>query len=255
MRHSNRSAAILIIAASCLASSSCHSTHASPASSRPAPQAASSAKPSDAPSSVPALSQPSKHPPRDSEFTVYHNPDYGIAFRYPRNYALEEGPQSDADSDDPAFLQAQQELAAEQPGATLIATVAIPDDAYPNTSFQSGSLQFVINPQVTPDACRAFALSADSGLSPTSGSIAIHGIPFDWRLSSSDDAGAYVENVVYAGYSSETCYEFRIEITASNYVDPDSAVKPADIPKILRALEKIVSSFQVHSKPATAPAA
>ena len=244
MRHSNRSAAILIIVASSLAASGCHSTHASPASPRPAPQAASSVKPSGAVSSAPALSQPSKHPPRDSEFTVYHNPDYGIGFRYPRNYALEEGPESD----DRAFLQAQQELDAEQPGATLVAIVAIPDDAYPNTSFQSGSLQFVVNPQVTPDACRTFALSADSGLSPTSGSSAIHGIPFDWRLSSSDGTGTYVENVVYAGYSSETCYEFRIEITASNYVEPDSGVKPADIPKILRALEKIVTSFRLQAK-------
>jgi len=248
--HLGSNPAILIIVLSVLLSglalSGCHTTHAFPhanaAASRPAPPAASSAKPSDAPSSEPIPSHVSKHPARDSEFAVYHNPDYGVSFRYPRNYALEEGPESD----DAAFVQQQQALTAGQPGAILVATVTVPDDAYPNTSFRSGVVQFVVNPAVTPDACRALTLSADSGLSPTSGSVAIHGIPFDWRLSSSTAAGAYVENVEYAGYSGGACYEFLIAISASNYVDPDSEMKPADIPKILRPLEKIVSSFQVH---------
>jgi len=109
-------------------------------------------------------------------------------------------------------------------------------------------VQFVVNPSVTPDACRALTLSADSGLSPTSGSTVIHGILFDWRLHSSETGGAYVENVEYAGYSGGACYEFLIAITASSYVEPDSEERPADIPKILRPLEKIVSSFQVHRK-------
>jgi hypothetical protein len=243
-------AVLIIILLSGLAFAGCHTTHASPhanaAVSHPTPPAASSAKPSAAPSSEPGLSHPSKLPPRDSEFTVYRNPDYGVSFRYPRNYALEEGP----DSDDATFVQQQQELTGSQPGAILVATVTIPDDAYPNTSFQSGTLEFVVNPEVTPDACRALALSADSGLSPTAGSLAIHGIAFDWRLSSSTGAGTYVENVEYAGYSGGACYEFLIEISASSYVEPDSEERPADIPKILRGLEKIVSSFQVHRKPA-----
>jgi len=244
---------IPIIAFSSLAFAGCHTTHASfhpnahsnTAASHPTPPAASSAKPSDAPSSEPIPPHPSKHPPRDSEFTVYHNLDYGVGFRYPRNYALEEGP----DSDDPAFVQQQQELTASQPGAILVATVTVPEDAYPNTSFRSGVVQFVVNPAVTPDACRALTLSADSGLSPTSGSTAIHGILFDWRISSSTAAGAYVENVAYTGYSGGACYEFLIEITASNYVEPDSEERPADIAKILRPLEKIVSSFQVRGAP------
>jgi len=244
-----RCRAIPITLLASVAFAGCHTTHASPhanaAASRPAPPTASSAKPSDAASSAPQPSLPFKHPPRDSEFTVYHNPDYGVTFRYPRNYALEEGP----DSDDAAFVQQQQELTARQPGTILVATVTIPDDAYPNTSFQSGVVQFVVNPSVTPDACRALTLSADSGLSPTSGSTAIHGILFDWRLSSSEAAGTYTENVDYAGYSGGACYEFLIEITASNYVEPGSEMKPADIPKILRPLEKIVSSFQVRGAP------
>src|SRR5215831_5219839 len=48
---------------------------------------------------VPALSPESgrlHHPvrplvARDSSFAVYNNPEYGISFRYPRNYRLEEG--------------------------------------------------------------------------------------------------------------------------------------------------------------------
>jgi hypothetical protein len=88
MRNSRHSAPILImiVLALALAFSGCHTTHASRTS-----LAASPAKPSAASSSAQNLTHPSKHPLRDSEFALYHNPGYGISFRYPRNYSLQEG--------------------------------------------------------------------------------------------------------------------------------------------------------------------
>jgi hypothetical protein len=242
--HRNQLLFILVLV-SAAASSGCRTTQASfrgnAVAAKPAPATASFAKPSAAPSSAPLPPQtPARHPSRESEFAVYHNPDYRISFRYPRNYALVQGPQSGA----PAFLQFQQDLAAEQPGAILVATVLIPEDAYPNTTFRSGSLEFVVHPGVSAEACRSYGTPSESDSPGIAGSLTIRGIPFDWRLRGRAAAGTYFENVEYAGFSGGTCYEFLIEIVESNYVEQDSGIKPADTSRILRPLEKIVLSFQ-----------
>jgi hypothetical protein len=244
MHNMNRFHAILIIAivAFALGCAGCHTSQALPAGSRLSAAAASAQNPYGALTLASGPTQPAKHSPRDSEFAVYRNPDYGISFRYPRYYALVEASQSE----DPGFLRNQQELAATQPGAILVATVLIPDDAYPNTTFRSGSLQFVVHPGSTPEACRAYAAPNDPDLRSAAGSATIHGIPFDWGLIKSAAATSHVENVDYAGFSNGTCYEFLVKVEESNSAEPDSGVKPADTSKILRALEKIVSSFQVR---------
>src|SRR5256714_3967280 len=67
---------------------------------------------------------------RELAISTYNNPGYGVSFRYPRNYTLEEG----SVQEHSYFLKRQEELSIEQPGATLVATVLIPEDAYPNTT-------------------------------------------------------------------------------------------------------------------------
>ena len=124
-----------------------------------------------------------------------------------------------------------------------VATVVIPEDAYPNTSFRSGALEFVVHPNVTLEACHSSISSEVRGLT---GTLAIQGIPFDWRLSREGAEGIYVERAAYAGFSHGSCYEFVLEVVASDNRESDSAVKPADLSKILRPLEKIVLSFELH---------
>ncbi len=211
--------------------SGCHSTHAQDAPSR-----LLAAKSEPAPAPV------AKHSPRDSAFSVYNNPDYGITFRYPRNYSLDEA----LDSEEPSILQAQQELAAQQPGATLVALVSIPPDAYPNTNFRSGTLQLAVNPAVTPEVCRSFVVPLDGTY--TFGTESIQGVNFNWRQRGWASAGTGTLNREYAGFSKGMCYEFSLEIVSGSNPDLDPGVKDADEVKILRRLDKIVSSVQIHSK-------
>src|SRR5271170_7180018 len=82
----------------------------------------------------------SKPAPRESTFATYTNPEYGVAFRYPRNYGLEEGAPEELPG-----VRSEAELQSEQPGAVLVATVVVPEDSYPNTNFAGGSLQFGVN--------------------------------------------------------------------------------------------------------------
>src|SRR5260370_14325270 len=93
-----------------------------------------------------------KHALHDSAFSTYNNPNYGVTFRYPRNYFLDDafGPEN------APILEARQKLAAQQPGATLVATVTIPPDSYPNTTFVNCTLQLIVNTTGTTETCHSF---------------------------------------------------------------------------------------------------
>jgi hypothetical protein len=216
---------------------------------------ASAAQASKLPNSLSAAQKEAtgpKHLSRDSTLAEYHNSDYGFSFRYPRNFALML--QSEANGSDPSVIQSQQDLATSQPGSLLVATVSIPADSYPNTNFRGGTLQLLVNPEATPGICRTFAAPDSNGYGST-GTINVRGINFDWHDRGSAAGGTGHDNREYAGFSAGVCYEFRIELVVSGFIDPDSGVRPADLPKIMVTLEKIVSSFQVHSgsAPAVSP--
>src|SRR5712692_5226770 len=102
-----------------------------------------------------------KSPPRESFLSTYRNPEQGISFRYPRYYALEEGDLEEHSF----FLKRQEDLDIEQPGTRLVATLLIPEDGYPNTTFEHGSLQLLVNDSATPESCQRLSESHEQGTS------------------------------------------------------------------------------------------
>jgi hypothetical protein len=235
MALSRRSISLLLLL-NALAVSGCHTTHAKSAPSQPPPAAAQ-------PPAPPAA----KHPPRDSALSVYHNPARGISFRYPRTYLLDES----SDSENSAISEAEQQLTTDQPGATLVALVSIPPDAYPNTTFAGGTLQFAVNPALTSAACHALAAPTDDALN--FGSSSVSGLTLAWVQRSSTAMGTGYLNRDYAGFANNSCYEFLLQVSTRSNPDDDPLIKPADAPKILHQLAKIVSSVQIRPVPANPP--
>ncbi len=217
--------------------SGCDDSHARSAPSRSSSASAEASAPSAA-----------KHPPRDSVLATYSNPTYGVSFRYPRNYLLEE----EIEPDDSSTLWTQQELEAEQPGSVLVASVVVPDDAYPNTTFASGHLQFAVNSSVTEETCRSFVESANSGWPVAGGTTFLSGIAMQWRERHSVSAGNAYINRDYAGFSDGTCYEFFLEVASSSVPNGDGPSSRADVVKVRRPLEKTVSSLELRA-PAALP--
>jgi hypothetical protein len=185
--------------------------------------------------------------PHEGFLSTYHNPEEGISFRYPRNYSLEEGDVQERSF----FLKKQEDLDSEQPGATLVATVLIPEDGYPNTTFEHGSAQLVINEAGTEKSCRDRSVLTSSG--SVLKTLTARGIGFRWSEEGSETGGATVLERAYAGYARGTCYEFFLTVAAEEAPDPDGFKKPADTARIMKQLEKIVSSAQIFTKTA-APA-
>jgi hypothetical protein len=237
MLHANRLLALTLILSSAWLSA-CNSTQAHLA---PARHASPAAKPTVTPAAPHAVS---KQPPHEGALSVYNNPAYGLTLRYPRNYLLDE----ELDPDDSPAFKTQQDWESQQPGAILVATLRIPDDAYPNSTFSSGHLQFVVNPSVTAAECRAFVAPPDSDWPGATDQITLAGVSFYWR-----DRGTVSNESVsaardYAGFSSGACYEFLLEVSSSTAPGSDPLVAPADLPKLLRPLEKIVASLQLHPR-------
>ena len=180
--------------------------------------------------------------------STYHNPEEGISFRYPRNYSLEDGDVQERSF----FLKKQEDLDNEQPGAALLATVLIPEDSYPNTTFEHGSLQLVINETGTEKGCLEAGVLTSGGNVPRT--VTVRGIVFRRSEQQSETAGTKVLERAYTGYSQATCYEFLLTVAAEETPDPDGFKKPADTAKIMKQLEKIVLSTHIFAKSVT-PAA
>jgi hypothetical protein len=163
-----------------------------------------------------------KPAPRDASFAKYSEPQYGISFRYPRNFALLDSADDDGDSDrviswqkakeSGAGVRTGEELAADDPGATLIATVVVPDDAYPNTSFAGGSLQFAINRYQTARSCRANLVARSGDASVPTGTITTQGVSFAWIDIDAGDGTTEFYERDYAGFSGDACYEFFVRV-------------------------------------------
>ena len=186
--------------------------------------------------------------PHESFLSTYNNPEEGISFRYPRNYYLEEGDIQERSF----FLQRQEDLESEQPGAKLLATVLIPEDGYPNTTFEHGSLQLAVNEADSEKGCLAVS---EVGVTGSSGlrALTIQGVAFHWTGEETEIAGSKILERKYAGYSQGTCYQFRLVLAADESPDPDGFTRKADTIRIMKQLENIVGSSQFFTKSEPAP--
>jgi len=185
--------------------------------------------------------------PHESFLSTYNNPEEGISFRYPRNYSLEEGEIQERSF----FLQRQEDLDGEQPGAKLLATVLIPEDGYPNTTFEHGSLQLAVNEAESEKGCLAVSEVGITGSG--SRALTVQGVAFQWSGEETEIGGSKILQRKYAGYSQGTCYQFRLILAAEESPDPNGFTKNVDMVRIMKQLENVVASSRIFTKSALVP--
>lgn len=183
---------------------------------------------------------------RESAFSTYASTEYGASFRYPRNYPLDEGPLDEVTEDTPG-LRNQAELEGEQPGAVLVATIAVPEDSFPNTTFAGGSVQLAVNRYLLEGGCQDYPVTRTGDAKSASGTIRVDGVLFMWADSDQGEASTEYFERDYAGFANDTCYEFFVRVGVEPSSDSDQ-VKPINQKKILGQLEKIVASAQLQPK-------
>jgi hypothetical protein len=185
--------------------------------------------------------------PRESALATYSNPEYGVTFQYPRNYPLDEGPLDAETFQNIAGLRSQEELESEQPGGVLAATIIVPDDSFPNTTFAGGSLQFAVNRYLAGEGCRNYPVERLGDSGGSNGSKAIQGVLFAWADSDAGDGDTEFFERDYAGFANGTCYEFFVRVGVVNGDDSEH-VKQLNQKKVVGQLEKIVGSMQWQAR-------
>jgi|HubBroStandDraft_4_1064222.scaffolds.fasta_scaffold136412_2 hypothetical protein len=228
--------------ASSVNSVGCSSKAASPERTAPGPAGPTLAPPSKQPERA------AKPTSRESALARYSNPEYGVSFRYPRNFALEEADNlSENSPEDASGARTPEQLAQEEPGTLLLATIVVPDDAYPNTTFAGASLQLAVNRYLTAGSCRRELISRLGDSNGRNGAATVQGIEFAWADNDEGDASTEFFERDYAGFANGTCYEFFLRIGAGTTDDAD-ATRPPDEKKILAQMEKVLASLQFESK-------
>lgn len=240
--------------------------------------AASGPKPTVA-SAVKASEHFAKAEPRDPVFARYSDPEFGASFRYPRSFALLDSADDESDSDHViswqqaketgAGVRTAEELNSDDPGADLLATIVIPDDAYPNTSFAGGSLQFAVNRYQTAGTCQANLLGRLGDAKAPSGTVTARGITFGFIDIDAGDGNTEFYERDYAGFANDACYEFFVRVgvvsapaqqTLQNVSategsrdagtgvtgEESASYRAPNERRILGQLEKIVVSLQVE---------
>jgi hypothetical protein len=246
------------------------------------------------PPTVAGLARPAEHfakaTPRDSNFAKYSSSDQRVTLRFPRNFVLLESDEDDADSatesdrvisweqakQSGAGIRTAEELGADDAGAALLATIVVPDDAYPNTAFAGGSVQFAVNRYQTAGTCRSNLLGRMGDEKGASGTVAAQGVSFAWVDTDAGDGSTEFYERDYSGFANDACYEFFVRVgvksrgpleqtplqnvsgvsagpdTVSSVTSEESAgSRRLDERKILAHLEKIVGSLQVESASAS----
>lgn len=234
--------ALLMLAVTGAGLAGCSSQAALPTKTNTAPSPVQTA-PARQPGSV------AKPAARESALSAYSNPEYGVAFRYPRNFALaEDGGPEEGTAEGSSGVRSQEELGREEPGAVLVATLVVPDDAYPNTTFAGGSVQFAVNRYLTVGSCRQSLLSRLGDSSGRSGAETIQGVQFSWIDNDQGDASTEFFERDYAGFTNGACYEFFLRVGVGAGDDSDGT-RPPDEKKILGHMEKVVASLQFEPPP------
>jgi hypothetical protein len=196
----------------------------------------------------PLETKPAARPaPSVSSLSTYSNTDFGMSFKYPRNYSLDEGPLDQETVENIAGLRSQEELESEQPGGVLAATIIVPDDAFPNTTFAGGSVQFAVNRYLAGDGCRDLPAERLGDAAGATGTRTIQGVTFAWADSDAGEGDTEFLERDFAGFANGTCYEFFVRVGSEVTSDSDHA-KPVNQKKIVGQLEKIVGSFQLQAK-------
>jgi hypothetical protein len=124
----------------------------------PVPQVPSQMMSTPAPTQATTKPAPKKVVPRKPATVNYADKTYGVAFEYPRRYAIETGNAA-------TELLASNPIAMNfvAPGGVALAAVELPETSFANTDFSSAFFDVSVHKSLTADQCTEFAVPQPKG--------------------------------------------------------------------------------------------
>jgi hypothetical protein len=171
---------------------------------------------------------------------TYADPNYGISFRYPRNYILKAGdePHLDLAGLGPVRMNFV------QPGGTTVVAIELPRDSYPGAEISSAFFSVNVNSNLTQEECSLFASSEPDDLEDgpvPSAKVKVGNMEFDEVEDTLKQADAKYYHVFRQG----SCYEFGLGMGTQT----DSAMErvPASTYNhVFDKLEKMLATVKIN---------
>jgi hypothetical protein len=182
---------------------------------------------------------------------AYVDKNLGVSFQYPRKYLLKTGDAAnELVSSDPVPMDFV------QPGGVALATVAIPESAYPNSDLASAVFDVSVSKSLTAEQCGEFPEAKPTAPADPAAPAAAQPsrlIIGDMELASSESLasqGTREEALKYYHvFENGACYEFALKV-ATTGVETEGG-KHVDRDEVFLRLEKILATVKID--PVTAP--
>lgn len=233
----------------------------------PQPQSETAAAPVPAPvAEAPAKPVPRKIVHKRPVTVTFTDKTYGVAFEYPRRYAIETGNAA-------TELLASNPIAMNfvQPGGLALAAVELPETGFANTDFSSAFFNVSIHKSLTADQCTEFAVpqpktvpqtsTANSSAevtpvsstgTPTAGTQSASGSKLvlgDLELRATEavtgEGTRQSDSKYFHVFQNGACYEFALNVTT--VASEDGVMKHVDRDKVFDRLEKILATVKINS--------
>jgi hypothetical protein len=202
--------------------------------------AASSTPAAGVVSTSPAKKTPKKRPAN----VTYSDANSGVSFLYPRKALLTSGdnpkPDLAAVGDVPMNFV--------QPGGASVATVALPDSAYPGTDFSSAFFRVNVNRNVSEQECGHFAFvdTRNADGEPVDAEKAkIGSAEMETTSSFSASAIKQVETQYYHNYENGACYEYVLGLGTEGFAT-EGGIEHVNRDEVFAKLEKILATVKIN---------
>jgi hypothetical protein len=198
---------------------------------------------------APPAPQPVKAKPRKRRPATfsYVNREYGVSFRFPRQYKLKSGDQAQLSGGD----SGPSPMNFVHPGGVTLAAVELPANSYPGTDFRFGFVNVSVNPGMTSEACAQFAFpESNAGGDPSSQDITakvkIGAIEFSEVENSTAATMKQTDARYYHAFHHGACYEFALGIGTEDDGN-EEGIAPLDRKPLFGKLEKILATVQLQT--------
>jgi hypothetical protein len=164
----------------------------------------------------------------------FSDPRYKIAFDYPENFTLvKPGEQPELESADSIFGT---------PDEKFVARVLMPEDGYPGTDFKMAGFTVTVEPKTPPVPCLDWARVHEE---LTGRDARVDVIPFRRVEDGSAAAGTQYSDIVYYGYTNQTCYGIRLRLVTGGLGNIEG-IKAVDRAAVMARLGSILATVKLR---------
>jgi len=178
---------------------------------------------------------------------TYDDKTSGVSFQYPRKYSLKTGEAADKlVSSEPVPM----DFVA--PGGVAVATVAVPESAYPKSDLGLAFFDVSMNKALTAEQCGEFSEAKPTTISDAGAPAATQPKKLmigDMELMSSESVASQGTREEAAKYyhvfENGSCYEFALKVATAT--DNQGGATHVDREKVFEKLEKILATVKIKA--------